>query len=200
LRIKRFAYAGVVLASKIATGGLLGKDGSASATRLSTITSHGRDGPRALAWKTDTYGGSNGTTMTIRNLAAAKFVVEFRIPNYVHDNTVQRWEVSGADLLQAGDLRFDVGGIEMFVALERMTDAPLPRRLTGTFKAKPGDGASCVYVRARQFDGHEAWTSPLFFNFPQHRLDGVYGAPGAHGHDHEEGEHGHEHGGDGHRH
>ncbi len=159
-----------------------------------------RDGPRALAWKTDTYGGSNGTTMTIRNLAAAKFVVEFRIPNYVHDNTVQRWEVSGADLLQAGDLRFDVGGIEMFVALERMTDAPLPRRLTGTFKAKPGDGASCVYVRARQFDGHEAWTSPLFFNFPQHRLDGVYGAPGAHGHDHEEGEHGHEHGGDGHRH
>ncbi len=90
--------------------------------------------------------------------------MEVAVPNFIHRGVPEAWEVTGRDLLAQGVVRRELGGVGLFVAFERVSDAPLPRRLEGSFRVLPGASRSCVYIRARQWDGHEAWSSPLFFS------------------------------------
>jgi hypothetical protein len=138
-----------------------------------------RAGPTDIGFRSETYGDADSIELEVSDLAAARFVVRATIdgyvkvgdprqPNpYVHAPGVQ-WEVSGADLLAAGALRRDLGGTELFVALERMTDAPLPREVSGEFTLDAVNapfGHRPVYVEGRQRDDGKVWSSALFVEF-----------------------------------
>jgi hypothetical protein len=92
-----------------------------------------------------------GAVIDIGNLAACRLRVAGRIDSYVkvgnplegnpfvHCPTFD-WEVTGADLLEAGSLRLELGGTELFLAIERVTDAALPRDVSGSLQIEPNNG------------------------------------------------------------
>ena len=78
------------------------------------------------------------------------------------------WEISGAELLQAGGLKRDLGGTELFLALERLTEKPLPIDLAGSIEIASENapfGHRPVYFFGRQRDDSKVWSSALFMKF-----------------------------------
>ncbi|MBX9810713.1 MAG: hypothetical protein K2Y16_03760, partial [Burkholderiales bacterium] len=79
------------------------------------------------------------------------------------------WEVSGAELLASdGRIRKELGGTEVFLAVERLSDSPMPRDVSGVFEVKPKNGPHGfrpVYFFARQIDDAKVWTSAMFVTF-----------------------------------
>jgi hypothetical protein len=74
-------------------------------------------------------------------------------------------EVAGSELLQAGVVRRELGGVGLFVAVERMTSRPLPISLTGEIAVPTTDLApdgDAIYLFARERGDAKVWTSPLF--------------------------------------
>ncbi len=56
----------------------------------------------------------------------------------------------------------------MFLALERMTEAPLPRDVAGHITVEPENarfGFRPVYFSGRQRDGSRVWSSAQFISF-----------------------------------
>ncbi len=117
----------------------------------------------------------------LSNLANARIRVEGTIDGYVkvgdplkgnpfvHCPTFS-WEISGKELLasQDGALRMELGGQDMFLALERLSDVEMPRDVSGTLDVAPQNGPHGfrpVYLAGRQSDGSMAWTSALFITF-----------------------------------
>ena len=77
-------------------------------------------------------------------------------------------EVDGAELLTQGSIRKELGGTELFIAVQRLSDAPMPRDVSGevTIPAKNGPaGFRPVYLLARQIDDAKVWTSAMFIHF-----------------------------------
>jgi hypothetical protein len=59
----------------------------------------------------------------------------------------------------------ELGGVGLFVAVERMTSTPLPCSLAGQIDVPPTDLApdgDAVYLFARELGDAKVWTSPLF--------------------------------------
>ena len=78
------------------------------------------------------------------------------------------WEITGAELLEAARLKKDLPGIEMFLGLERMSDQPAPREVSGTLGIDPKNGPHGhrpVYLFGRQVDDAKVWTSAVFISF-----------------------------------
>lgn len=78
------------------------------------------------------------------------------------------WEVSGKELIQAGTHRKKLGGTELFLAIERMSDQAMPRDVSGTLDIEPQNGPNGfrpVYLAGRQVDDAKVWTSAMFINF-----------------------------------
>jgi hypothetical protein len=78
------------------------------------------------------------------------------------------WEISGAELLAAGGLKLELGGAELFLALERLTENPLPNDLEGSIEIAPENAAfghRPIYFFGRQRDDSKVWSSALFFKF-----------------------------------
>jgi hypothetical protein len=78
--------------------------------------------------------------------------------------------VTGADLIAARQREIAVGGLNLTLTVERIAEpATLPVTVDGalTISLPPTDSA--VYLRARQADGHQVWTSPLFVS--RHRAE-----------------------------
>ena len=113
------------------------------------------------------------------NLAHARIVIEGTIDGFVkvgdplkgnpfaHSPTFH-WEISGADLLAQGAVRHELGGTELFLAVERLTDEPLPVDLSGSFEVSAENasfGFRPVYVFGRQRDDSKVWTSAQFITF-----------------------------------
>jgi hypothetical protein len=77
-------------------------------------------------------------------------------------------EFSGADLESGAIIRRDLPGVELFVSVERVTEAALPTELSGSFMV-PAENAPFgfrpVYLFAREQDDSKVWTSPLFITF-----------------------------------
>jgi hypothetical protein len=76
--------------------------------------------------------------------------------------------VSGAELLAGGRLRRELGGTELFLAFERLADAPMPREVAGRIEVEPRNGPHGhrpVYFFGRQIDDAKVWTSALFITF-----------------------------------
>jgi hypothetical protein len=138
-----------------------------------------RAGATDIGFRTDTYGDADSAVIDIGNLAACRLRVAGRIDSYVkvgnplegnpfvHCPTFD-WEVTGADLLEAGSLRLELGGTELFLAIERVTDAALPRDVSGSLQIEPNNGPHGfrpVYFHGRQCDDAKVWTSAMFIAF-----------------------------------
>lgn len=137
--------------------------------------------PGVFAVRTDTYGDADHLELEIDDLAAARFSLRFEIDAYnkTGDALARNPDpftpgtdrvFTGAELLAAADgsLRRELGGAELFVAAERLTDRPLPAHVGGTVILAPVNGPHghrAVYLHARERDDRKVWTSPLFVTF-----------------------------------
>jgi hypothetical protein len=83
---------------------------------------------------------------------------------YVHRPEVH-WQFTGKELLEQDDLTLQLGGADLFVAAERISQQPLPLEVQGSFLLEPRQGRYGfvpLYLMGRQNDDSKAWTSPLF--------------------------------------
>jgi len=140
-----------------------------------------RDGATAVGFASETYGDADGVEITVADLAEARFLIEGTIEGFqklpggrasspfVHAPGF-RWEVAAEKLLEQGELRLDLGGTDLFLALERQTRGPLPDDLAGSFIVEPANGPHGfrpLYLCGRQRDGARVWSSALFIHFQE---------------------------------
>ena len=138
-----------------------------------------RAGPTRIGFRTDTYGDADCVEIDISNLARSRITVSGTIDGYVkvgnpldgnpfvHCPTFE-WDVSGEQLLAEGGLRRELGGTEIFLAIERLSDAPMPRDVSGSIEIEPENGPHGfrpVYLQGRQTDDGKAWTSAMYLTF-----------------------------------
>jgi hypothetical protein len=117
------------------------------------------DGAR-LRWSARTFGGDVGAVLRL-GPGDAELAIEARV---AEDDRVERFTVRREEL-DAGPVRRDLGGAGLHVTVERVAaPADLPLTLAGELTLDPPSGDSAVYLHARQANGHEVWTSPLFFH------------------------------------
>jgi hypothetical protein len=135
--------------------------------------------PGVFAIRTDTYGDDDHVEFEVADLAAAQIHIRLEIdaynktgpalernPDPLTPGTEQK--LTGADLLAQGRIEWALGGAELHVSVERLTDHALPLRVTGTHTVAPSNGPNghrAVYLFARERDDHKVWTSPLFVAF-----------------------------------
>jgi len=141
----------------------------------------GRYSATQINFRSDTYGDADAIEIDISNLAHAKIRLEGTIDGYVKvGNPLDgnpfvhcpsfAWEVSGEELLalEDGVLRKELGGTELFLAIERLSDNPMPRDVSGTIEINPHNGPygfRPVYLLGRQIDDAKVWTSAMFIEF-----------------------------------
>ncbi|HYC47425.1 MAG TPA: hypothetical protein VED01_18280 [Burkholderiales bacterium] len=139
-----------------------------------------RAGPTDIAFRTDTYGDADSIVIDVSNLAHCRIRIQGRIDSYVkvgdplagnpfvHCPTFD-WEVTGAELLASeGRLRKELGGCELFLAVERIADKATPIDVSGTLEIEPVNGPHGfrpVYFHGRQTDDAKVWTSAMFIDF-----------------------------------
>jgi hypothetical protein len=155
---------------------------------INTFSSTGFEHVEEAAWRTgttdiefrsDTYGDADSVEIDISNLANARFIIEGTIDSFVkvgdplqgnpfaHVPTFH-WEFSGAELLERGTARHELGGTELFLALERLTDQALPADLSGSIEVAAVNapfGFRPVYFFGRQRDDSKIWSSAQFIRF-----------------------------------
>ncbi|MGD9828758.1 MAG: hypothetical protein AB7E70_17615 [Hyphomicrobiaceae bacterium] len=135
-----------------------------------------RASPTDISFRSDTYGDTDAVEIDILGLADCTLHIHGRIDGYVkignpldgnpfvHCPTFD-WTVSGRELFEHGAVRRDLGGAEVMLAVERMSDAPMPRDVSGSFEVAANNGPhghQPVFLRARQTDDHKVWTSAMF--------------------------------------
>jgi len=57
---------------------------------------------------------------------------------------------------------------DVFIAVERLSDKPMPRDIAGSIDVPAENGPhghQPVFFRARQIDDHKVWTSAMFIDF-----------------------------------
>ncbi|MBI3575133.1 MAG: hypothetical protein HY083_05725 [Gammaproteobacteria bacterium] len=138
-----------------------------------------RESATQIGFRSDTYGDVDAIEIDVSHLATAMIRVEGTIDGYVkvgdplkgnpfvHCPTFA-WELTGAELLAQGRLKKDLPGVDMFLGLERMSDMPVPRDVSGKIEIDPKNGPHGhrpVYLLARQVDDAKIWTSALFITF-----------------------------------
>ncbi|MHA3020729.1 hypothetical protein ACXPWS_10740 [Mycobacterium sp. BMJ-28] len=115
---------------------------------------------QGVRWDTTTYGSDIGVVVRVSDLAGALFEIDTTVRE---DGLHATFAVSGAQLIADGDARHHIGGLNLGIQLERIAEPDaLPATVTGTVDLALPEGDSATYLRARQFDGHQVWTSPLF--------------------------------------
>jgi hypothetical protein len=138
-----------------------------------------RDGPLAIEFRSDTYGDADAIELELSDVSQAQFRLHLQLDSYTKvGNPLQRnpyihcpefhWEFTGQEVLAQGTLRQELGGAELFVAVERISSAPMPRDVSGSFTVNPQQtpfGFLPVYLFARQSDDAKVWTSPLFIHW-----------------------------------
>lgn len=138
-----------------------------------------RIGPSELGFRSETYGDSDAIELIVDDLDSAHFLVEGtiggftkigdpRVPTPFAETPRFRWEVTGRELIEKGELRLDLGGVDLFLAFERLSDEALPRDLFGRFVVEPRNGPfgfRPVYLFGRQRDDSKIWSSAHFIAF-----------------------------------
>jgi hypothetical protein len=115
-----------------------------------------------ITWRTATYGGEIGIVVGLADLASARLQVETTV---LENSADAGLSITGVELLSVGQHEIPVGGLNLTLTVERIADpAALPVTANGqlTIDLPPADSA--IYLRARQADGHQVWTSPLFIS------------------------------------
>lgn len=135
-----------------------------------------REGTTDIVFRSDTYGDADSIDIDITNLQNCTIRIEGTIDSYIkvgdplqpnpfkHVPTFQ-WEISGASLLQQGGLRQELGGTELFLALERLTEQTLPVAVQGELEVelkKTDFGHHPIYFTGRQQDDSKVWSSAMF--------------------------------------
>ncbi len=138
-----------------------------------------RASPTEIGFRTDTYGDTDTVEISISNLKDARIKVSGEIHGYVkvgnpldgnpfvHCPTFE-FEVTGEELLREGILRKELGGVELFVAIERISDRPMPRDISGSFEVDAVNGPHGhrpVWLQGRQIDDGKVWTSAMYITF-----------------------------------
>jgi hypothetical protein len=138
-----------------------------------------RQGPTQIGFKSDTYGDVDAIEIDVSDLVHATIRVDGTIDGYVkvgdplkgnpfvHCPTFS-WELTGAELLAAARLERTLPGVDMFLALERMSETTPPREVSGRLEVEPENGPHGfrpVYLFARQIDDAKVWTSAMFIEF-----------------------------------
>ncbi|MBN4080255.1 hypothetical protein JYT31_01185 [Beggiatoa alba] len=139
----------------------------------------GRHGTSQIKFRSDTYGDADAVDIDVSNLEHCKIRVQGTIDGYVkvgnpldgnpfvHCPTFD-WEITGKELLKSGAMRNELGGTELFLAAERLSDQAMPREVTGSLQISPENGPygfRPVYFAARQIDDAKVWTSAMFITF-----------------------------------
>ncbi|HQU15727.1 MAG: hypothetical protein B7Z66_02870 [Chromatiales bacterium 21-64-14] len=137
-------------------------------------------GEQKVSFRSDTYGDADGIELDVSNLGRCRIRVEGTIDGYVKvGNPLDGnpfihcpefcWELTGEELMAGnGALIKELGGQDMFLAMERLTEAGLPRDMPGAIDIDPRNGPHGfrpVYIAGRQLDQSMAWTSALFISF-----------------------------------
>ncbi len=138
-----------------------------------------RQNATSVGFKSDTYGDVDAIELDVSNLAKARIRIEGTIDGYVKVGDPLKgnpfvhcpsfcWEFSGRELLEASSLEHELPGVEMFLAMDRISDSPAPREVTGNFELSPNNGPHGhrpVYLVAHQGDDAKVWTSAMFITF-----------------------------------
>lgn len=155
---------------------------------IHSVTTYGFEHREETAWRrgateilfnSETYGDADTIELDVSGLPDAAIAVEGTIGEYqkigdalAHSpfshRPIFRWDVTGAELVHARQLRCDLGGEGLFLALERLSEAPLPLEVEGDIEIDPRNGPHGfrpVYIHGRQIDDEKVWTSPLFIAF-----------------------------------
>lgn len=136
--------------------------------------------PGVFEIRTDTYGDADQLEIELSDLGTAHFALRFEIDAYnkTGDALARNPDLlvpfaarafSGAELLAASALHWELGGAELFLAAERLSERPLPTTVRGTLTVPPRNGPHghrAIYVFARERDDAKTWSSPLFIRFP----------------------------------
>ncbi len=145
-----------------------------------------RASPTDIGFRSETYGDADSIEIEMSNLSEARFSIEGTIGGFVKVGDPRKtapfihrpdfhWEVSGAELLEKGELRLDLGGTDLFLALERLTASTLPRDISGRFQVEPLNGPfgfRPVYLFGRQRDNSKIWSSAQFITFTENPKSG----------------------------
>lgn len=138
-----------------------------------------RESATTVGFKSDTYGDVDAIELDVSHLETAQIRIEGTIDGYVkvgdplkgnpfvHCPTFS-WEITGKDLLEAATLKKDLPGVDMFLAMDRISDSPAPRDVTGNFEVSPNNGPHGhrpIYMVAHQGDDAKVWTSSVFITF-----------------------------------
>ncbi|MEM7195320.1 MAG: hypothetical protein AAF402_10240 [Pseudomonadota bacterium] len=138
-----------------------------------------RENGTTVGFKSDTYGDVDAIELDVTGLENARFRIEGTIDGYVkvgdplkgnpfiHCPTFE-WEFTGKELMEAESLNKDLPGVDMFLAMDRLSDTLPPRDISGSFEVNPENGPHGhrpVYMVAHQGDDAKVWTSALFINF-----------------------------------
>ncbi len=136
-----------------------------------------RKNATTLAFRTDTNGDTDSLELELSQLAGARISLTSRVDAYVkvgdalqphphvHAPTVSV-QVSGEQLLEQGAVVEKLPGAELQVALERITEQPLPREVQGSIGldelALDPAREHPLFITARQRDQSRIWTSAVF--------------------------------------
>jgi hypothetical protein len=136
-----------------------------------------RNGLGVIGFRTATHGDSDCVELTLSALESARIEVHadihgytkvgdpLRPPPHVHAPSVN-FVATGQELIAAGQIARDLRGVELRIALERMTDALLPRDVSGEVRllelGLEAGREHPIFLTARQRDQSRIWTSPLF--------------------------------------
>ena len=138
-----------------------------------------RASPTEIGFRTDTYGDTDTVEIAVSNLEHAHIRVSGEIHGYVKvGNPLDGnpfvhcpefdFQITGAELLAEHRVRRELGGVELFVAIERLADTPMPRDVRGSFEVSAENGPHGhrpLWLQGRQIDDAKAWTSAMYAIF-----------------------------------
>ena len=138
-----------------------------------------RETATTIGFKSDTYGDVDAIELDVTNLESAHIKIEGTIDGYVkvgdplkgnpfvHCPTFT-WELSGKELIELTTTKKELPGVDMFLAMDRISDREAPREVSGSIEVEPVNGPHGhrpVYMVAHQGDDAKVWTSAMFITF-----------------------------------
>ncbi len=113
-----------------------------------------QEGPEQLSWKSVTTGNMAGFDVVVEDVAAG----ELRITTGPASASVAIGDI-GLD-----DVVIEAGGLGRRIRLFRLPQAGCPMMLAGSLMVELARGRdNPIFVRVTQEDGHQAWSSPIYF-------------------------------------
>ncbi len=111
------------------------------------------NGPEQANWKAVTTGNFGGIDFLLKDAESGRLEIETRHVSPAID--VSR--------IGAAPTRFDAGGLERVIELQRLPEVMDRRHVHHSVEAtvRP-KGDTRLYVRVTQEDGHRAWSSPTY--------------------------------------